>query len=263
MDKTLERKLNSLRKRIRKLDSALVAFSGGVDSSFLMRICREELGEKAVAVTALSDNYPRSELSMARRVAKILGVKHMVVQRAEDEMLRTPQLVKGSNLYSRLKGMAMRLKVKNVLDGSHRDDERENGATFIAARRAGIRSPLLESDLSKAEIRLLAREFGLPNWDKASSAETRLKKAKALPGLANLKAAREYLKDEAPTASVGFRGARVIIGVSGAKAAVWLASRLGTLQNRMRALGYSEIILKVVDWSVKSKGKVKKKAARA
>ncbi|MFH0738182.1 MAG: asparagine synthase-related protein [Candidatus Micrarchaeota archaeon] len=257
MDKLLARKLSSLRERIRKLDSALVAFSGGVDSAFLMRICREELGEKAVAVTALSDNYPKSELSMARRVAKILGVKHMVVQRVEDETLRAPLLVKGSSLYSRLKGMAMRLKLKNVLDGSHRDDLREKGDSFLSARRAGVRSPLLESDLSKAEIRLLAREFNLPNWDRASSAEYRLKKAKALPSLANLRAAREYLKGEAPTATVGFRGARVIIGVSGAKAAVWLASRLKVLQNRMRKLGYSEIILKVCDWSAPAKGKKK------
>lgn len=171
IDETLESKLEDLRRRIRRLDSALIAFSGGVDSTFLMRICRDELGEKAVAVTASSPDYPGSELTLAKRVAKILGVKHVVYDPVahEREPHRGAQKCRSTNLYSSLKCLAMRMKVKSVLDASHRDDADEGGKMFIAARQAGIRSPLLESQLSKAEVRLLAKEFGLPNWDMPSS----------------------------------------------------------------------------------------------
>lgn len=163
MDKNLKRKLKKLRKKIRSLDSAAVAFSGGVDSSLVMRICREELGENAVAVTTLSKDYPSSELAIARRVAKIMGVRHVTHDPSEDSDEDRP------NRYSSLKSFAMRLKCRNVLDGSHKDDEEEGRARFRAARKAGVISPLLESGLSKAEIRMLSKELGLPNWDMQSS----------------------------------------------------------------------------------------------
>lgn len=176
MNKTLERKLDDLRNRIRKLDGALVAFSGGVDSTFLMRICREELGEKAVAVTALSDNYPASELSLARKVAKILGAKHVTYASDSGGRIRGPANVCKGKMYSCLKSLAARMSVKNILDGSHKDDASQRGFSFLAARQAGVKSPLLESDLSKAEIRLLAKELKLPNWDKPSSSGHNVKK---------------------------------------------------------------------------------------
>ncbi|MFZ5501501.1 MAG: hypothetical protein ACOY58_06285 [Candidatus Micrarchaeota archaeon] len=117
MEKALEHKVTKLRERIRKLDGALVAFSGGVDSAFLMRIVRDELGDKAVAVTALPKGYPRADLAMARRVAKILGVKHLVVrqQKADHETAgicngARAHAVHGCNLYSQLKSVAMRMK---------------------------------------------------------------------------------------------------------------------------------------------------------
>jgi uncharacterized protein len=180
MDRTLERKLTTLRTSIRKLDGALVAFSGGVDSTFLMRVCREELGEKAVAVTTLSENYPRSELSVARRIAKIIGVRHLVINPAKIRGPRPPRRQGSggnSNAYSAMKAVAMRMKLGNVLDGSHMDDAGERGRSFRAARAANVRSPLLESNLSKAEIRFLARELGLPNWDKPPSSGGRRKSA--------------------------------------------------------------------------------------
>jgi len=256
MEKALAHKMTKLRERIRKLDSALVAFSGGVDSTFLMRICREELGDKAVAVTTLSGGYPRSELTMARRVAKILGVRHLIVKQKKDDEESADSgggprahAVHGANVYSQLKSVAMRMKLGKVVDGSHRDDKAERSCSFTAAKHAGVRSPLLESDLSKAEIRLLARELGLPNWSRASSAEKRMKK---LPKAAALKAAKAYLSKAAPSASLVFRGARVIISVD-RKAALMLLSRLGRIQSRLRKLGFSEVILKVC-----SKGRCKK-----
>ncbi|HSB47202.1 MAG TPA: 7-cyano-7-deazaguanine synthase [Candidatus Bilamarchaeum sp.] len=239
MDKNLERKLGSLRRRIRKLDSALVAFSGGVDSTFLTRICREELGEKAVAVTALSDNYPKSELSMARRIAKIVGVRHVVVDPTGAPMDKPVQVpvVRGANIYSCLKGMAMRLKVKHVLDGSHTDDVSERGRHFITARRAGVKSPLLESDLSKAEIRLLAKEFGLPNWDKPpSSPRPKSKRPDAAM-------ARDYLSVNYPGATLRTEGTKALI-LAGRKLSE-VAKNLEKIERKLRALGFSEVLLKV------------------
>ncbi|MFN7991131.1 MAG: 7-cyano-7-deazaguanine synthase [Candidatus Micrarchaeia archaeon] len=238
MDKALERKLTSLRKNIRKLDSALVAFSGGVDSTFLTRICREELGEKAVAVTTLSSSYPRSELSLARRVAKIVGVKHVVVDPSNGSS-GSRDMCRGSNIYSCLKSVAMRMKVNNVLDGSHMDDASEKGNSFLAAKKAGIKSPLLESDLTKAEIRLLAKEFGLPNWDKpeSSSSRSRNKPSKT-------EAAKNFIKGFGSGASLEASGSKAVI--SGSKAVISsLAKNIESIEKKLKSLGFSEVMLKL------------------
>jgi len=223
-----------------------VAFSGGVDSSFLMRICREELGEKAVAVTALSDNYPRSELSIARRVAKIIGVKHVVYDPSkpvcEPRLPRASGAAKGSNLYSSMKCIAMRMRLKHVLDGSHQNDADERGRSYLEARRAGVRSPLLESNLSKAEIRLLAKEFGLPNWDKPPSGASRLRKADK--DAIRRSEARVYLLSLCKGAHVRLHGkcAYIIVGKGGL---VSLARRICEIRKKMKSLGFSEVFLKL------------------
>ena len=159
MDSSLERKLNSLRERIRKLDSAVVAFSGRLDSAFLMRICRDELGDRAVAVTSISDDYQSSELAIAKKVAKIVGIKHLIVDNSE-------KIHTSPRFYSNMKSLAMLMQFKHVVEGSHVDDANDRNAKFLAARKARVKSPLLETNLSKAEIALLAKELGLPNLDK-------------------------------------------------------------------------------------------------
>ncbi len=237
MDKDLERKLASLRKKIRKLDSALVAFSGGVDSTFLTRICREELGEKAVAVTSLSSSYPKTELSLARRVARIVGVKHVVIEPVGESGPRPPE--GGTNMYSHLKSLAMRMKLKHVLVGSHTDDVREGGFNITAAKRARVRTPLLESDLSKAEIRLLAKELGLPNWDKPASSE-----ARPASKAGKLKAAQSYLRSLSRGAAMTVSGKKVLI-TAGASAIADLAKRIEEIERKMRSFGYSEVMLKL------------------
>jgi uncharacterized protein len=239
MDKALERKLTSLRKNIRKLDSALVAFSGGVDSTFLTRICREELGEKAVAVTSLSGSYPRSELSIARRIARILGVKHIIVDNPEDGIGTSEPAEKSSNIYSHLKSLAMRMKLKHVLVGSHLDDVTENGANITAARRARVSTPLLESGLSKGEIRLLAKELGLPNWDKPASSE---RKKSGKP--ARLKEAKEYLRSVSRGAAVKVRGKKIVV-LAGKNALSGIARRFSSLERKMKSLGFSEVMLEL------------------
>jgi uncharacterized protein len=225
MEKSLERKLKSLRKRIRKLDSAVVAFSGGVDSSLVMRICREELGEKAIAVTTVSEDYPSRELSIARRVATVIGAKHLTHKPEDDPAY------KSSNVYSSLKSLAMRLKLKNVIDGSHKDDVSDRGKSYIAAKTAGVKSPLLESDLSKAEIRLLSKELGLPNWDKPSSSKkkTPVEKAQAYLkrlGMKNVKVTSKSGKITISTTSI-----------------TKMARNHEKITRRMKDLGFSAVLL--------------------
>jgi uncharacterized protein len=236
MERRLEEKLDGLRERIRKMDSALVAYSGGVDSTVLLRICRDELGERAVAVTALSENYPSSELALARRVAGVIGARHITYRPARHISSR-------GMVYHDLKALAARMKLKNVLVGTHLDDAAEFGFNFVAARKTGVSSPMLESGLSKAEVRLLAKEFGLPNWDKIASA----KKCPTtkVPLIKRLACARRYL------VSLGFSACSLVVSggnicISGPKSDfVRLSRSMAAIQKKMRSLGFCEVLIRL------------------
>lgn len=171
-----EQKLEKLASILRGYGSVLVAFSGGVDSSFLLKVAVDTLGGKAVAFTEASPLHHSWELTEAREMAELFGVRHIVHESAEPgppEFIANPPdrcyLCK-KEIFSGALQRAAELGLAQVVDGSNLDDLDEYRPGRRALDELQVRSPLLEADLTKAEIRLLSRNLGLPTWDRQSLA---------------------------------------------------------------------------------------------
>ena len=172
----MERKLQALQGIIREMGSLVVAYSGGVDSTFLLRVARDVLGDSVVAVTATSLTYPSREYDEARAMAEELGVRHVTVV---SEELDIPEFSTNPpercyhckrELFAKLKEIALREGMGFVADGSNLDDTGDYRPGMRAAEEAGIRSPLREVGLTKEHVRQLSKSLGLPTWDKPSFA---------------------------------------------------------------------------------------------
>jgi len=165
-----------LHERLGSYGSAVVAFSGGVDSAYLAWAATEVLGAAALCVTADSPSYPDHHRQLALRLAREFGLRHEFVRTAEVERpeYRANPVDRcyycKHELYGVLTGLASARGVGVVIDGSNADDRADYRPGRRAAREFGVRSPLDEADLTKADIRELSRRAGLPTWDEPASA---------------------------------------------------------------------------------------------
>jgi uncharacterized protein len=169
-------KLSRLREIVRETGSALVAFSGGVDSALVLRVAVDELGERALAVTGDSPAVPRRDLEDAQRLARELGARHRVLRTEE---LGEPRYVANgpdrcywckSELFGKLEVVRQEEALACVLDGTNLDDRGDFRPGLAARRERGVRSPLCEAEMTKEDVRAASRALGLSTAEKPAEA---------------------------------------------------------------------------------------------
>ncbi len=172
----IEQKWDHLRALLQDMQSAVLAYSGGVDSSLLLRAAAEVMAPRLIVVTAVSETYPASELFSAKEFVRSLGVAHRILSTeelsSEDFVRNTPDRCYHckKELYAKLRRMAGAEGIAEVIEGSNTDDMRDYRPGRRAAKEFSVRSPLMEAGLSKGEVRELAHRLNLPMWDKPSLA---------------------------------------------------------------------------------------------
>lgn len=172
----LNAKLNNLNTILKSFDSLLIAYSGGVDSTFLLKVARDLLGDSVLAVTAKSETYSQSECNEAIQIARQYHVNHMIISTKE---LEYPHFKSNpinrcyyckNELFKKLKELAQKKNIQHIVDGTNFDDTDDFRPGLKALKELDIRSPLKEAGLTKKEIRLLSHEMGLPTWNKPALA---------------------------------------------------------------------------------------------
>jgi pyridinium-3,5-biscarboxylic acid mononucleotide sulfurtransferase len=172
---SVDAKLARLRETLAACPSALIAFSGGVDSAFLLRVAAETLGARCTALTTVSPTTPAADLADARRLAADLGVTHVVVE--ADELAIPGYAANGpercylckDHLYDVCRAEAARHGIAVILDGVNVDDLGDHRPGLRAAAEQHVRHPLVEAEFSKADIRLASRALQLETWDRPAS----------------------------------------------------------------------------------------------
>lgn len=266
----LYQKFHCLRSLLEKMGSVLVAYSGGVDSTFLLKVAHEVLREKAVAVTACSETYPARELEEAMTMAREIGVRHLTIISEELDIPGFSQNPPDrcyfckTELFSKLQKLAKEEGLQWIVDGTNLDDMGDHRPGRKAAQEMGIRSPLLESGLRKEEIRALSRELGLPTWEKPSMACLSSRFPYGTPitreRLRMVNAAEEYLH------GLGFRQVRVrhhgeIARIEVEKGEIpHLLENAGVVAQHLKKVGYTYVTIDLEGYRSGSLNEVLKKA---
>jgi uncharacterized protein len=173
---SLEEKLGALKDILSDLYSVLVAYSGGTDSTLLLKVAHDTLGDRAVAATAVSASMPQEEAEEAIRLAREIGAQHLILESEElddpDFRANTPDRCYHCKYlrFQSLLELARERGLQYVADGCNLGDLGDHRPGMRASRELGVRSPLMEAGLNKAEIRELSRHLGLPTWDKPAEA---------------------------------------------------------------------------------------------
>lgn len=169
-------KVQNLKNILSELNSVVVAYSGGTDSTLVLKVAHEVLGDKAIAMTAVSASLAAADRAEAEALAHQIGARHILVETEEtanpEYLANTPNrcFFCKTETYDKLVAYAQANRYTAVVDGTNADDVGDHRPGRQAARDHGVRSPLLEAGFTKADIRALAKAYGLPNWDKPAAA---------------------------------------------------------------------------------------------